>query len=113
MTVLEELLHTMDAADVGVAQEALESHGVNAASIATGTEMLRTFCDAFGLDSEDVARVAFERGRAQVMANLELRGVVLPRWVVAFIVAQAAGSLLIGLRLGLMVADQKAKAGGS
>jgi hypothetical protein len=117
MSVIHDVLAAMDRADTEIAleraQAAFDAHGLSGVqqaaqelSTSLGNHILGTLCEAFGIDQDELLKVAEERAIAQSRAVAFAYGAPRSRTEASWDAGIALGGILTGLRIGLMLADR-------
>lgn len=109
---LRDTLEVMDRCDAEVALEALRAGEATFADVPrmaqdAGERAVRTLCEAFDLDYDELLDVATER--ATLVMNLVPGVGGLCELHQALVADLTAGAMVTGIRLGLMHADREAR----
>jgi hypothetical protein len=115
VSVFEQVIAAMDAADT---QDVMDSafvervrNGEGLAAVAgeIGEATTERWCEAFGLDLTEALATAREQGGRVATQGLAAYGLQPCKTHRLLIEGMCGGSALIGIRIGLMVADELAK----
>lgn len=115
MTVLEQVIEAMDAADSEDVKESefmqrlRAGEDLHTLAAELGEASSGRWCEAFSLDTAEVERVSEIQGSKIALQGLFAYGARVNLPMRVLIEGMCGGGVLVGIRIGLMVADALAK----